>query len=59
MNEPKTDAEFEAALTTLNHELIEDGNGFAVRNKDGGGITKLESEDESSALFEAWHLIKD
>lgn len=57
--EPKTDAEYEAAITALNHEVVEVGDGFKVVNKSGGGQTGLEATDLSSALFEAWHLIKD
>lgn len=57
--EPVTDAELEAALEGVEHEVIDhDGDTFSVRNKITGSQTRLEAEDYSSALFEAWHLVK-
>lgn len=57
--EPNTDAEFEAALKKLGYELIDHGlDSFSVRRKLNKSTTKLEAGDYSSALFEAWHLVK-
>ena len=60
MKEPQTAAEFEAALKTLNAEVVEDGEYFVeYRGTDGRRKSmKLEATGWSSALFEAWHLLK-
>lgn len=60
MNEPRTDAEFKAALTSLRHAVHEIDEGeYCVQNMDTGAETLLDADDYSSALFEAWHLVRD
>lgn len=57
--EPQTDDEFVDALKALGYELIDhDVDSFSVQNKKTGSQTHLEAEDYSSALFEAWNLMK-
>lgn len=59
IEEPNSDAEFEDALKKLGYELIDhDVDSFSVLRKSTGSQTHLEAEDYSSALFEAWHLVK-
>lgn len=60
-DEPTTDDEFITALEALGYTLIENGEkDFTVqRIKDGGGATRLDAEEYSDALFEAWHLVKE
>lgn len=59
-NEPKTDGEFEAALEELGCELIDhDADVFSIHNRLTGSTTKLDAEEYSDALFEAWHLVKE
>lgn len=58
--EPNTDAEFETAIEKLGYELIDhDESSFSVRRKKTGSTTGLEAEDYSSALFEAWSLVRE
>ena len=58
--EPSTDDEFQDVLKKLGYELVDhDESSFSVRRKSTGAQTHLEAEDYSSALFEAWHLVKD
>lgn len=57
-NDPQTDAEFEAALEKRHHELIDHGDSFSVRNKKTGASNKLDADEYSDALFEAWNLVK-
>lgn len=57
--EPQTDDEFVDALEALGYELIDhDVDSFSVQSKKTGSQTHLEAEDYSSALFEAWNLMK-
>lgn len=59
MNEPSTDTELSAALKNLRVEVEEVGDGeFVVIDLVRGGRTTLDAEDWSSALFEAWNLMK-
>lgn len=59
MKEPQTDAEFEDALEKLGYQVFDmDSDEFIVLNRKTGSQTKLDAEDLSSALFEAWHLVK-
>lgn len=58
MKEPETDAELEAALENINCEVIDTGGGFSVRDRSTSSQSKLEAEDISNALFEAWNLMK-
>lgn len=57
--EPRTDAEFETAIQGAGYELIDTESGFVLHCVKGGGQTQLESEDLSSALYEAWNLVKE
>lgn len=57
--EPQTDDEFVDALKALGYELIDhDTDDFSVRRIKTGATTGLDAEDYSSALFEAWNLMK-
>lgn len=60
--EPETDLEFEDALELLKAEVNEVGeNSFEVSHWANGkkSVTSLDAEDYSSALFEAWHFLKE
>jgi hypothetical protein len=57
--EPTTDLELQQALEEIGCELIDhDSDDFSVRLIKTGSATHLEAEDYSSALFEAWNLMK-
>ena len=58
MKEPETDAEFEAAIEAEGYKFLDLGNGFAVKNIERGGTTRLEADEMSDALFEAWNMVK-
>jgi hypothetical protein len=58
MKEPETDAEFEAAIEAAGYKFLDLGNGFAVRNVELDGTTRLEADEMSDALFEAWNMVK-
>ena len=59
MKEPTTDAELEAAIEAAGYKFLELGNSFAVRCVERGGTTKLEAEELSDALYEAYILTKE
>lgn len=58
MMEPMTNVELEAALDAINCVVFDDNERFFARNRQTGSTTRLEAEDYSSALFEAWNLMK-
>lgn len=58
MEEPKTDDEYHAALEAAGYRLIDNGSCFSVQHLERGGCTRLDSEDLSSALWEAWNLVR-
>lgn len=57
MKDPTTDAEYEAAIEAAGYEFLDLGNGFAVRNIERGGTTRLEAEELTDALYEAWCMV--
>lgn len=59
VKEPETDAEFEDAIEETGHAFIDHGDSFSVRYNKTGAITRLEADNLSDALFEAWNLVKD
>jgi hypothetical protein len=56
--EPQSDAELEAAIEANGYKFINHGSYFAIRNKERGGVTKLEATEMSDALYEAWSTTK-
>ena len=57
MKEPTTDQELADAIRKTGHDVIEDGEGYSLVNRRGGGSTMLDGETLSDALFEAWALV--
>ena len=57
MKEPTTDAEYEEVIEEAGYKFLDLGNGFAVRNIERGGTTRLESAEMSDALYEAWCMV--
>ncbi len=53
------DAYCQDLLAKNGYELIDEGNGhFDVVRIKTGSTTRLEADNLSDALFEAWHLVK-
>lgn len=61
MSDKISDAELFRKLEAVGCQVIEDEDEgeFILINTTRGSQTLLESEDYSSALFEAWSLVKD
>jgi hypothetical protein len=57
--QPETDDEFVAAIAALDHEVLDYDEYFEVRRRSTGATTRLEADEWSDALFEAWSLVKE
>lgn len=55
MTTPTTDAEYRAALEAEGCRFIDNGSSFSVQH--GPVFTRLEADNYSDALVEAYHLV--